>query len=69
MGTPPLRRMSRSALVHLKGEKEFSLDGYLALPVMYAKPKGIPAERRDFLLGKGYSADGIDTETKSDCML
>jgi hypothetical protein len=56
VGTPPLRRMSRSALAHLKGEKEFGLGGYLALPVMFAKRKGIPVERRDFLKGKGYSS-------------
>jgi hypothetical protein len=56
VGTPPLRRMSRSALAHLKGEKEFSLGGYLAPPVMFAKPKCIPVEGRDFSLGKGYSA-------------
>jgi hypothetical protein len=48
--------MSRSALAHLKGEKEFSLGGYLAPPVMFAKPKGIPVERRDFSGGKRYSA-------------
>jgi len=56
VGTPLLRRMSRSALVHLKGEKEFSQGGYLAPPVMFAKRKGIPVERRDFSLGKGYSS-------------
>ena len=33
-----------------------SLGGYLAPPVMVAKPKGIPVERRDFSLGKGYSS-------------
>ena len=33
-----------------------SLGGYLAPSVMVVKPKGIPAERRDFSLGKGYSA-------------
>jgi hypothetical protein len=48
--------MSRSALAHLKGEKEFSQGGYLAPPVMFAKPNGIPVEARDFSLGKGYSA-------------
>jgi hypothetical protein len=48
--------MSRSALAHLKGEKEFSQGGYLAPPVMFAKPKDISAEGRDFSLGKGYSA-------------
>jgi len=48
--------MSWSALAHLKGEKEFSLGGYLASPVMFAKPKGIPVEMRDFSWGKGYSA-------------
>jgi hypothetical protein len=48
--------MSRSALAHLKGEKEFSLGGYLAPPVMFAKCKGIPVERSDFSRGKGYSA-------------
>jgi hypothetical protein len=51
--------MSRSALTHLKGEKEFSLGGYLAPPVMFAKPKGIPVEGRDFSLGKGYSPPQI----------
>ena len=59
MGTPPLRRMSRSALVHLKGEKEFSLGGYLAPPVMFTKRKGIPVEGRDFSRGKRYSAARI----------
>jgi hypothetical protein len=48
--------MSRSALAHLKGEKDFSLGGYLAPPVMFAKRKSIPVEERDFSLGKGYSA-------------
>jgi hypothetical protein len=33
-----------------------SLGGYLAPPVMFAKRKGIPVDRRDFSLGKGYSA-------------
>jgi hypothetical protein len=56
VGTPPLRRMSRSALVHLKGEKESSQGGYLAPPVMFAKPKGIPVEERDLSRGKAYSA-------------
>jgi|CXWL01.1.fsa_nt_gi hypothetical protein len=50
--------MSRNALGHLNGGRDLSLGGYLAPPVMYAKPKGIPAESRDFLLGKGYSAGG-----------
>ena len=48
--------MSRSALAHLKGEKEFSQGGYLAPPVMFAKPNGIPVEGRDFPQEKGYSA-------------
>jgi len=48
--------MSRSALVHLKEEKEFNLGGYLAPPVMFAKHEGIPVERRDFSRGKRYSA-------------
>jgi hypothetical protein len=51
--------MSRSALAHLKGEKEFSQGGYLAPPIMFPKPKGIPVERRDFSEGKGYSAAAI----------
>jgi hypothetical protein len=55
-GAPPLRRMSQSALARLKGEKEVSQGGYLAPPVMFAKPKGIPVKRRDFSRGKGYSA-------------
>jgi hypothetical protein len=66
--------MSRSALAHLNGETDFgedpprdgisctplflSIDGYLVSQVMCLNPKGIPAERRDFLLGKGYSAGG-----------
>ncbi len=55
MGTPPLRRMSRSVLAHLKGKQEFSQGRYLTPPVMFAKRKGIPVERRDFSWGKGYS--------------
>jgi hypothetical protein len=35
-----------------------SLGGYLAHPVMIAKPKGNPVERRDFSRGKGYSSAG-----------
>ena len=30
--------------------------GYLAPPVMFSKPKGIPVKRRDFSRGKRYSA-------------
>ena len=56
MGTPPLRRISRSVLADLKGKKEFSLGGYLAPPVRFAKPEGIPVEERDFSLAKRYSA-------------
>jgi hypothetical protein len=55
-GAPPLRRMSRSALAHLKGKKELSQGGYLAPPVLCAKLKAIPVEERDFSLGKGYSS-------------
>ena len=68
MGTPPLRRMSRSALVHLKGEKEFSLGGYLAPPVMFAKRKGIPVERSDLSLGKGYPAAAFAAAGESPTM-
>jgi hypothetical protein len=53
---PRPRSGDRGTLVSSSFPSRLSLSGYLAPPVMCAKPKGIPAERRDFSLGKGYSA-------------
>ena len=38
----------RGTLVSSSFPSRLSLGGYLAPPVMFAKPKGIPVERRDF---------------------
>jgi hypothetical protein len=79
-GAPPLRRMSRAALGHLKGEKDLSQDllqgvhsgaplprSAFAPPVMFAKPKGIPVDRRDFPSRKGYPRrDSSSHKTRSD---
>jgi hypothetical protein len=51
---PRPRSDDRGALVSSSFPSRLSLSGYLAHPIMFAKPKGIPVEARDFLGGKGY---------------
>jgi hypothetical protein len=53
-GIPAATDFDRVALVSSSFPSLLSLGGCLAPPVMFANPKGIPVDERDFLEGKGY---------------
>ena len=65
--------MSRTALGYLKGEKDLSQDllqgvplprSAFAPPVMFAKSKSIPVDKRDFPSRKGYPSAALNQVIK-----